>query len=118
MDRQEFVKGYTKVLTSAWSDEGFAARLNEDPSAVLGESGLEVPSGALVEIVSSTAGDGDLDDQFRIWEEGLSSNSLKLYVPEVPQVETGELSDAELETVAGAGDVTVCCCCSPCCCCT
>jgi hypothetical protein len=116
MDRQEFVKSYTKILTSAWSDEDFSRRLNEDPAAVLNENGLEVPAGATVEIVSSTGGEGDLDDQVKIWEEGLASGSLKLYVPEMPQVEPGELSDAELEGVAGGTDY--CCCCSPCCTCT
>jgi hypothetical protein len=117
MDRQEFVKGYTKVLTSAWSDEDYAARLQADPAAVVAEAGLEVPEGATVEIVASTGGEGDLDDQVKIWEEGLESGGpLKLYVPDVPQVEPGELSDAELEGVAGGTDY--CCCCSPCCTCT
>lgn len=116
MDRQEFVKSYTTILTSAWSDEAFARRLNEDPKAVLTENGFDVPSDATVEIVSSTAGEGDLEDQIRIWQEGLESGSLKLYVPEMPQVEAGELSESELEAVAGG--TTYCCCCSPCCTCT
>jgi hypothetical protein len=116
MDRQEFVKSYTKILTSAWSDEAFAAKLHEDPAAVLNENGLEVPAGASVEIVSQTQGEGDLDDQVKIWEDGLESGKLTLYVPAMPQVEPGELSESELEGVAGGTDY--CCCCSPCCTCT
>lgn len=117
-ERQEFVKGYTKILTNAWSDDSFADQLNANPKQVLSEYGLEVPAGASVEIVSSTAGDGNLDEQVEIWEKGEESGTYKLYVPEVPQVESGELSEAELDAVSGAGDVTVCCCCSPCCTCT
>jgi hypothetical protein len=117
MDRSTFVKGYTKILTNAWSDEGFKERLNEDPKSVLSEYGLSVPATATVEIVSSTAGEGSLDDQVEIWEKGESTGTFKLYVPEVPQVEEGELSEAELDAVSGAGD-TYCCCCSPCCTCT
>ncbi len=117
MDRSTFVKSYTKILTNAWSDEGFAAQLSENPTAVLAEYGLDVPAGSSVEIVSSTAGEGNLEDQVAIWEEGETTGNYKLYVPEVPQVEAGELSEADLDAVSGAGD-TYCCCCSPCCTCT
>jgi hypothetical protein len=117
MDRSTFVKGYTKILTNAWSDEGFKERLNGDPKSVLGEFGLSVPATATVEIVSNKAGEGSLDDQVEIWEKGESSGTYTLYVPEVPQVEEGELSESELDAVSGAGD-EYCCCCSPCCTCT
>ena len=117
MDRSTFVKSYTKILTNAWSDDTFKARLNEDPKSVLDEYGLSVPATATVNIVSSTAGEGSLDDQVNICQEGESSGTYTLYVPEVPQVEAGELSEAELDTVSGAGD-SYCCCCSPCCTCT
>lgn len=115
MSRQDFVKGYTKVLTSAWSDESFASRLQSDPTAVLDESGLSLPADTQVSIVTEIAGSGDLDDQFKMWEEGISSGSVTLYVPSAPQIETGELSEAELESVAGGTEVSLCCCCCPCC---
>lgn len=118
MDRSSFVKSYTKILTNAWSDDTFKQRLNSDPKSVLGEYGLDVPASASVSIVSTTAGEGNLDDQVKIWEEGESSGSYTLYVPDVPQVEPGELSEAELDSVSGAGDTDYCCCCSPCCTCT
>jgi hypothetical protein len=118
MQREEFVTNYAKLLTSAWTDESFANRLTSDPQAVLSESGLPVSSTATVDIIRETSGEGDLDEQVRLWEQGESTGHYKLYVPKTPQIEEGELSDAELEGVAGAGDtsVTVCCCCSPCCC--
>ena len=115
MDRSTFVKGYTKILTNAWSDESFAEQLRQNPKPVLAEYGLAVPGDATVDVVSSQSSEGSVDDQVRIWEEGASSGHYTLYVPTVPQVEAGELSDAELESVAGAGDVSICCCCCPCC---
>ena len=115
VDKSSFVKSYTKILTNAWSDESFAQQLKSDPKSVLAEYGLDVPADATVDVVSSQGTDGSVDDQVRIWEEGESSGHYTLYVPSVPQVEAGEMSEAELEGVAGAGDVTVCCCCCPCC---
>src|SRR5579885_3583878 len=115
MDRQAFVKGYTKILTNAWSDDTFKRELQDDPHSVLAEYGLSVPASATVDIVTTVAGEGSLDDQVQIWEQGESTGTDTLYVPDVPQVESGELSEAELDTVSGAGDVTVCCCCTPCC---
>jgi hypothetical protein len=115
MDKSTFVKGYTKILTNAWSDDSFAQQLKSNPKPILAEYGLAVPDSASVDVVSSEGTDGSVDDQVRIWEEGESSGHYTLYVPSVPQVEAGEMSDADLEGVAGAGDVTVCCCCCPCC---
>jgi hypothetical protein len=118
MQREEFVSNYAKLLTHAWSDESFADQLQANPQQVLSENGLSVPADANVQIIRDTQGEGDLDEQVRLWEQGESSGQYKLYVPRTPQVEEGELSEAELEGVAGAGDtsVTICCCCSPCCC--
>jgi hypothetical protein len=113
--RSEFVASYTKLLTNAWSDEDFATRLKSDPKSVLGEVGLEVPDTATVAI-RSEGGEGTLDDQVAIWEEGETTGTYVLYVPDVPKVETTELSEAELAGVAGGTDY--CCCCSPCCTCT
>jgi hypothetical protein len=114
-ERSQFVGGYTKLLTNSWSDEAFKQRLLADPPAVLDEVGLTVPSGAQVEILNNQ-GEGSLDDQVELWEEGIASGTIKLYVPDAPQVETAELSETELAGVAG-GD-SYCCCCCPCCTCT
>jgi len=111
--RADFVSGYTKILTNAWSDDSFRDRLASEPREALAENGLNVPAGAKIEIVSNVAGDQSLEDQVALWEQGAGSGEFRLYVPEEPQVDTSELSENELEAVAG-GD-SYCCCCSPCC---
>jgi len=114
-ERSQFVGAYTKLLTNAWSDEAFLARVKSDPKTALEEAGLSVPAGANIQILD-TQGEGSLDDQVKLWEEGVASGDIKLYVPAVPQIQTEELSESELAGVAG-GD-SYCCCCSPCCTCT
>jgi len=115
-ERSQFVGGYTKLLTNSWSDEAFKKRLLADPVRVLEEVGLSVPAGTSVDIRDSQ-GQGDLDDQVKLWEEGLHSGKITLYVPDAPAIDTSELSESELEGVAGGSD-SYCCCCSPCCTCT
>jgi hypothetical protein len=114
-ERAQFVGAYTKLLTNAWADESYMQKVRSDPGPALEEVGLKVPAGATVTIADSQ-GEGDLDEQVKLWEEGAKSGNITLYVPEVPQIDTTELSESELAGVAG-GD-NYCCCCSPCCTCT
>ncbi|MYW05538.1 hypothetical protein [Streptomyces sp. SID3343] len=122
-ERAAFVRSYTKVLTAAWSNDEYAARLETDPRAALAENGLELPAGATVRIVRNLGGEPDLEAQVELWEAGTESGDFELRVPNSPQIELRELSEADLESVAGGtqevrDDTTYCCCCSPCCCCT
>jgi hypothetical protein len=114
-ERAQFVRSYTKVLTNAWSDQAFLDRLKSSPKDTLAEYGLDV-GGASVSVVTEVRGEGSLDEQVELWEKGKSTGEITLFVPDIPQVETEELSDEALESVAG-GD-SYCCCCSPCCTCT
>jgi len=115
-ERSAFVSAYTKVLTAAWSDDGYVGRLEENPRTALAEQGLELPANATVRIVRAIGGDPDLEAQVALWNAGKETGVYELRVPSSPQIEDRELSEADLEAVAG-GD-SYCCCCSPCCCCT
>lgn len=113
-ERAAFVSSYTKVLTTAWSSEDFAARLEADPKPLLAEAGLRVPADARVQIVREVGGEPSLESQIALWEQGMSSHVYELHVPDVPQLDTQELSESDLMAVSG-GDTYYCCCCCPCC---
>ena len=108
MNAEEFRRAYTKVLTTAWEDEGYRGRLTSDTAAALAEAGLEIPAGATVTVKEGSGDQSDtgLDNQHKLWEAG---GEISLYVPTSrPRLQLG---DEALESVAGGGD-TYCCCCS------
>jgi hypothetical protein len=126
-ERSQFVRSYTKVLTNAWSDESFEQRLKQDPKAVLSEYELGVPDSATVKVIGEKRGEGDLDEQVRLWEHGRESGTYELYVPDVPQLEGPEMETLMVDPPGGPGlpsghgghgGNTYCCCCCPCCTCT
>jgi hypothetical protein len=119
MNRQErssFVSGYSKALTKAWGDKAYMSKLTSDPAGALKEVGFMVPAGVKVHVITKVSGKGTLEDQIKIWESGVKAGKADLYVPDTPQLKEGELSDQQLEAVAGGADC--CCTCTPCCTCT
>ena len=68
------------ILKQTQGDEAFAARLKDDPAAVLTEHGIAVPEGITVHVHENTATDVHLI---------------------LPGCTTRELDDAELDAVAG-----------------
>ena len=72
-----------EVINKAWSDEGFKARLLTETMAALKENGIYIPEGVTVKAVENT------DKVFH------------LVIPPKPQ--PVELSDADLDKVAGGG---------------
>lgn len=116
-EKTEFVSAYTKLLTTAWSDEEFAQLLARDPKQASRDCGLEVPNDAEMVVVRDPQQDAEpnLDLQIESWEKGHELGLYELHVPDAPQLDSQELSEGDLMAVSG-GD-TYCCCC-PCCCCT
>lgn len=117
-ERAEFVNAYTRVLITAWSSGDFADRLVTDTKVALRECGIEVPAAATINLVRQIPEghhEGSLDVQVALWERGIETGNYELHVPETPQVDTAELSESDLDSIA-AGDFYCCCC--PCCCCT
>ncbi|NVM57429.1 MAG: hypothetical protein HWN51_04855, partial [Desulfobacterales bacterium] len=113
---------YARILGRVWKEEDdFKAGLLANPEETLKAEGLD-PQDAKVSIITEIKEQGTLDDQIRLWEEGLSSGSIDLYIPPAPPkdaFEDVELTEEELELVAGGGCCTCAasCTCTPCCCC-
>ncbi len=87
---EESRKNYGKIVAKAWSDEQFKAGLMADPKTVLKENGVDVSDSVEVKVVENT------------------DNVIHFTLP--PKPEEGELSDAELENVAGGSPPFVCAC--------
>jgi hypothetical protein len=113
--RANFVDAYTKILTSSWSSEEYARRLDDDPRAALAEGGLRVPDDAEIEIVRAASGEPDLDAQIELWELGRHTGRYTIHVPPTPRVYTRDLTDNDLGAVSG-GNAAACCSCCPCSC--
>jgi hypothetical protein len=116
-DRTAFVNAFTRVLINAWSSDEFAARLDSDPKAALLEGGLEIPADAQVVVVRQfpdTQAEGDLDVQIALWERGLETKVYELHIPMTPQVDTAELTEGDLDSIAAGLTIYACCC--PCSC--
>jgi hypothetical protein len=72
----------SKVIRRAWADPAYKSKLLSDPHGTLAEAGVQVPAGSKVKVVEDTA------------------DTRHLVLPVAPP-NTGELSDEELEKVAG-----------------
>ena len=79
-DQDKATAAHGKIIARAWRDPAFKAKLLADPQATLKEAGVAVPAGVKVTVVENT------DSHFH------------LVLPPKP---AGELSDAELDKVAG-----------------
>lgn len=76
---------YAKIITRAWKDQKFKAKLLSNPRAAFKEMGLEIPENIQVKVVEERP------------------NSFTFVLP-MPGAGIGEMSDQELEKlVAGAG---------------
>src|SRR5262245_16541524 len=77
---QEYAKQYGQLVARAWGDEAFRARLLAEPAAALAEQGIAVPAGVEVRVHEQTP------------------TVVHLTLPPKP---TDELSDEQLDAVAG-----------------
>ena len=80
MERQEYAKQWGQLVARAWSDAAFKQRLLADPAAALAEQGIPVPPGVEVRV---------------------HENSAVLFHLTLPPKPTDELSDEQLDAVAG-----------------
>jgi hypothetical protein len=85
MQMQEYAKQWGQLVARAWGDEAFKARLLAEPAAALVEQGIPVPPGVEVRVVENT------------------DRVLYLALPPAP---AEELSDEQLDAVAGGDPVS------------
>ncbi|KAA0256648.1 MAG: hypothetical protein EDX89_00680 [Acidobacteria bacterium] len=118
VSKEKFLQAYGNLLAQSWGNPDLLKRFKAAPGKVLAEYGLD-PEGAAIEVIKPGAGwnaEGSPDAQVKMWNDGKKAGKIRLYFPEEapPDLKTAELSDQELEAVAGGGSA---CCCSPCSCC-
>ena len=117
--RELFLRNYSQLLAASWTDDDVSARLDSDPVAVAREFGIDVPPGADLTVLRDIPADapaGSEDGAIALWESGESTGHYVLSVPASPTVDSSELSDEDLLSLAAGFSITLCCCC-PCCCC-
>ena len=117
--RKEFIAGYSKLLTAAWSASDFGAfiaNITADPAKALADYGLVVNSGASIVIKTAADGSEGLNEAVELWEAGVNGGVYKLYVIHDDDLNVDPL---DLSAVTGAGSScyshSYCCCCCPCC---
>ncbi len=83
-----YAKQYGQVVAKAWADDDFKQRLLADPAATLQAEGITVPQGVELRAVENT------------------DKVMYLMLPPKP---SAELSDEQLDLVAGGNTSTVSC---------
>ncbi len=79
-----FEEGYQKVVEKSCGDDAYRARLISNPNEAIKEVvGIGIPAGIT----------------FRVHED--TATTLNFVLPPLPSTQTAELSDVELEQVAG-----------------
>ena len=83
----EQARAYARIVARAWSDEAFKQRLLADPATVLKEYGIPVSDGVQVHVHEASA------------------TQLHLVLPPRPAGVTHQLSEEQLEALAGGGAI-------------
>jgi hypothetical protein len=111
---------WARLTAHAWEDAAFKQQLLSNPKPILNEAGLAVPENFRVRIVEEGTSEAADVGNYTLTEESPNSFSLVMSIPPKPSdIQSGELSEAELESVAGGvGNICCCCTCCPCCSCT
>jgi len=93
MNKEEQNKKMGQLIAKCWADEGFKAKLLADPMATLKAEGAELPEGVEIKAVENT------------------DTVIHLVIPAQPT----DLTDDDLDAVAG-GKLCACTCACGCCC--
>jgi hypothetical protein len=116
---EKFLHAYGSLLVMSWGNPSLKSRLKADPAKVVKEFGLD-PEGAriVLEPPGPPGPQATPESAVKLWNDGKKAGTIRFIYPEEPpqELKTADLSDADLEAIAGGW--SVCCCSStPCCCC-
>jgi hypothetical protein len=101
-----FIEKYSMLLLSAWRDEASMASILADPTTAAQNFGLPVDAGAVVK-ADRTQPENPYTKAETIRDWTATPGVHVLHLPEQPMVDVSELTEAELESVAGALAVLV-----------
>jgi hypothetical protein len=114
-DRKE---RWAKITAHSWEDPSFKQQLLSNPKPILAEAGLGVPDNFTVKIVEQGSPEASEVGHYQLTEDERDHYQLVMALPAKPSdVQSGELSESQLEGVTG-GDWTLYCCCTCCPCCS
>jgi hypothetical protein len=103
---KQFIDNYLQVLGAVWHTDGEEAKLLADPTAYAIEKGLPVTPGAVVKLDrSQPEGLFQTDEILRDWTAAPGEHILHIPVEEL--ISETDLTEDELESVAGGGDINV-----------
>jgi len=110
---------WAKITAQAWEDPAFKQSLISNPNAVLAAHGMGFPDDYTVKIVEAGTPAAAGIGQYTLTQNDNFGYTVVMRLPQKPaEVAQGELSDQELEAVAGGTSYCCCCSCCPCCSCT
>jgi hypothetical protein len=105
----ELVRNLGAVYNDAWENEALMNRLVAEPRTVLAEHGIELPATVTVE-AKVVADIGDAELSLDEWDGMVDRGSvvLKTTASRPDGATTTELSEEQLEGIAGGADMTSC----------
>jgi hypothetical protein len=104
---KEFLDTYITVMKSAWQAEGEEAKLVANPTAYATQKGLPVEQGSVVKLDRTQPASMFTADQL-IQDWTATPGEHILHVPSDELISEADLTEEELETVAG-GTVVIAC---------
>jgi hypothetical protein len=107
-DSKEFLDKYLQVMGAAWRSESEEARLVADPTAYATAKGLPVTAGSVVQLDRSQPTSLFTGDQL-VADWNATPGVHILHVPAEELISEADLTEGELETVAGGVTVVIAC---------
>jgi len=103
---EEFLAKYSALLVRVWTDDTELQRLLGDPTAYAAEAGLPIESGATV-VVDRNNPEELFSKATLLGDWAATDGRHTLHVPADSLLDVQELTDTELDAVAGGTDINI-----------